>query len=160
MLMVRTIKLIALTAVILIGLAGVAAYYATNHAHSAHHSDGALYALTWVFVGLGIVTSTTLIGTAVAGPAFGQSYFMRMLFEQFLKTLIIGGGITAFLGCFIASYGNVSHIDGTAYVCLLVGALGGLIGGFLSQVLLHANSTWIGEQRSSQSNLSFIRRAS
>jgi hypothetical protein len=150
----RTIKLLTITALVLLILAGPASYGATYWI-DGNISNGALFALAWIFSGLGIMSNAVLLGSLLNDDSFGKPAFLKTLFDDGAGTLLVLSIAVAIIGGMVVA---VNDYGVETWGIITVGYFAGCAICFLIQLFAVMDETWIGEHSGSVSRIS--RRAS
>lgn len=143
----RTIRQICLTALVLIGLCGVATYFATSGIHDPHSSSSLLFAVAWIFSGLGIAGAAVLVGCCMNMDEFGTRKFIGVLFGWFAGIFAATAFLLAMAAAVGCSYDNLNKLDGPLFGSVYCPGLAGLVIGFFGILLVNARESWVGEQQ-------------
>lgn len=148
----RTIRSICLTTFILIALCGVGSYFATKGVHDKASSTNLLFALTWIFSGLGVAGMAVLVGACLNSDNYGKRDLIGELFGWFGGSFAVVAIFLAMIAgaiCDHSNYNNTGYFDAARFCSIYLAALTGLVIGFFGIMLVNANESWIGEAEKS-----------
>ena len=148
----RTIRLIALTTLLLVGGCGLASYFITVNFTDPTSSSTLLFVLAWVFSGFGVTGAAVTIAGCLTMDSYGERDFLQDLFWVFVGVTVVAGVLLAIVtGLICSSVGKPGAADGSTvfdagrFVSVYVAAMGGYILGFFILLGIHARESWIGE---------------
>lgn len=157
--MISRIRRIVATTFVLIAAVGVSSYFLSGALPHKGASGSELFVLAFIFGGLAVIAAAgTIVGLMLFDTDFGQSKFIRNLFEAFgigCVTSVFLGGIVCFLIVGVNNGGNSSVIIST-YVTEMVA----YIVGFLCMFLVNSNDSWVTENQSPATIHKLPKRAS